>query len=326
MKEITQSHVRSAPGPNNAATGMLTEVGPQIDLATVADMYSRVRAQLTTGAFPRGKHAGYRLFTMTADQEPEYFDLRATARAYAVLGRHTRCDVPLPHDPQLSLRHLLARATPTEEGAPVLQLFDLRAQLPVYAEHATALRTFAVRGPCALRLGRYALIPVPLDATGRPEPLPERLPETQLHQASAHPRELAECSTDSYITQMPDVSELVDFAGRRDDHGARLTLQRRGREASIALDPRAFDRGVMVGRADRCVGGGLRSLLTEEVSRAHLMLLRERSEVRLYDLCSTNGTRASGKRVRSLTLPDAPTSLNLAGSRGVVLHWEPPPK
>ena len=53
------------------------------------------------------------------------------AGQHLVVGRHTRADVVLPTDPDLSLRHLLV--VPEAGSAPRLRLVDLRAALPMYA-------------------------------------------------------------------------------------------------------------------------------------------------------------------------------------------------
>jgi hypothetical protein len=79
---------------------------------------------------------------------------------------------------------------------------------------------------------------------------------------------------------------------------------------------------VLVGRSDRCHDRGLQAVLDTNISRGHLLLLRQHGGFEAFDLCSTQGTYAGGKRVRRLTLPDDGATLTLASKHSVTLTWE----
>ena len=104
--------------------------------------------------------------------------------------------------------------------------------------------------------------------------------------------------------------------------------------ATVKLGGAQLDHGVLVGRADKCFDSGLRAVLDVNVSRAHLLLLREGGACWAFDTCSTQGTwhwdgarhyydrHGAYRRVRRIHLAEAGTSLSL--SRGTTwLHWHP---
>ena len=104
---------------------------------------------------------------------------------------------------------------------------------------------------------------------------------------------------------------------------ARITIERDGRGTTVGIAETDLARGVLIGRAEKCLDQGLRSLLTGRVSRVHLLLLADGERVTAYDLCTMNGTRSEGERVRSTLLADGGTRLLLGSRRdGVVLRWQ----
>jgi pSer/pThr/pTyr-binding forkhead associated (FHA) protein len=50
-----------------------------------------------------------------------------------------------------------------------------------------------------------------------------------------------------------------------------------------------------------------------------VLLLRDHGDVFAYDLCSTNGTRVAGQRIRRHRLSDAGTTLELG--KKVMFRW-----
>jgi len=68
-----------------------------------------------------------------------------------------------------------------------------------------------------------------------------------------------------------------------------------------------LERGILVGRDDRCSHGGHEE---GNLSRVHLVLLSVDDEVWAIDTASTNGTRVNGTRVRrAALLPNDPLSI-----------------
>lgn len=98
-----------------------------------------------------------------------------------------------------------------------------------------------------------------------------------------------------------------------------MTLERGGMGASVELPVEALEAGVLLGRALNCFDGGLRRIFCEAISRAHVLLFHDRDDVFAFDLCSTNGTRVGGQRIRRHRLSEGGTTLELG--KKVVFRW-----
>ncbi len=280
----------------------------------------------------RDDRPGYRLFC-TRGGELRTFDLPALGDEHAVIGRHTSCDFVLDLDDTISLRHLLARVVMLDDGVPALRLLDLRTNMPFLLEDGTPRRSIVAVGQVVARLGSYVVGALPYAGGRRPEPADA---PAQIVEAMSPPRSSPAPHRRTHITVLPPppelgaspsyrspprrrrpalISEMVVGVGP-----VRLTLGRGALRASVALADEELDTGVIVGRADRCVDA-LRPVLHAGVSRAHLLMLRERGEVFAYDLCSTQGTYADGARVRRCRLTDGAV-LELARRDPVALRYE----
>jgi FHA domain len=294
--------------------------GPGMDASALAEAYETARADLIRlGAGAAGVN-GYGLYWIRG-REWGSLALPAKRGAYAILGRHTSCDGVMPHDPDLSLRHLLASALPLDDGALGLRLLDLRGSLPFYLDDHSPRRSIFVTGPAAVRLGRYALIGLP---TGGDAP-PKELPAPAIEDAPRAPRFSRGPRFTSRITVLPPLTGIEQMKVAANDASgafARITLEGAGRSASIELSEAELDRGVLIGRADKCTDRGLRSVLNEGISRSHLLVLREGDEVYAFDTGSTQGTYARGERVRCARLPKEGAELLLGLERPVRLLWQ----
>ena len=82
---------------------------------------------------------------------------------------------------------------------------------------------------------------------------------------------------------------------------------------------------MLVGRAERCEAR-LRAVLTESVSRVHLLLLRSTASVHAFDVASMQGIFADGERVRRVRMPERGGTLRLASKDPVLLEWHPQPR
>ncbi len=100
--------------------------------------------------------------------------------------------------------------------------------------------------------------------------------------------------------------------------------------ASVEIPVEALDAGVLLGRALNCFDGGLRRIFCDAVSRAHVLLLRDHDDVYAFDLCTTNGTRVAGRRIRRFKLSPDGAALELG--KKVTFRWHrrrasgPPPE
>jgi hypothetical protein len=57
----------------------------------------------------------------------------------------------------------------------------------------------------------------------------------------------------------------------------------------------ALDRGILLGRYDRCHFGPAPSTEDSQVSRVHILLIRDQEDVLAIDTASTNGSRINGE-------------------------------
>ena len=261
----------------------------------------------TVEAAPRVDAPGVHVFGVYGQTVVVQF-LAASADDYFVFGRHLACDVILDADPSVSLRHLLARAIRLDDGSVALRLLDLMTPLPLVLADGSMQRSVVATGPFAVGIGAYVIGGIPTDVhryetRGGPYRAPapvdpaERLPRAAL-------------------------TEIPAWSGQG---AARVTLSRGGRIVSTQLDEGTLENGVLIGRAGRCLDGGLRSVLSPSISRVHLMLLRDGAEDVAIDLGSTQGTYAQdvGGRLRMMRLPPR-ALLRLGYVDPVALVWDRP--
>jgi hypothetical protein len=315
----SSSHISSVVRTANANTRFVTS-GPRLEALWLDDAYLRARSL----SAPAMTAPGVRLVWCRGD-ELGYHDLVAHPRAYAVVGRHTRCDVTLPNDSAVALRHVLIRATSLDDGSPAVRVLDLRSGLGFHLDDDLERRAVVATGVLAMRLGRYALVALPSLVD-----LPETRPAPEIVEARRMPSTApglgptdGDRAPRSSVTCLPPAPSLDDVA--RDTaapgHG-KVTLRRGDASASVELPEAALDSGVLVGRADRCEAR-LRAVLTESISRVHLLLLREHGVVHAFDVASMQGVYAAGERVRRVRLPEQGGSLRLASKDPVLFEWHP---
>jgi hypothetical protein len=296
---------------------------PQLDVAKMWLAWSGANQGLIDR--PSHDRPGYQL-VWTWGREGQTFDLPAEGREYAVIGRHSECDVVLNADPQLSLRHLLARTVVLDDGAVALRLMSLGAALPFFLEDGLPRWSIVSVGPLMIRLGRYVIGAFPYEPH-RPRGGPYRAP-AQLHieMSSVVPRMVRRDHRTTHVSVMapaPDLSMIV--RGAPPSGAGRLILRRGQHQAAVDLQHADLERGVLIGRAERCLDQGLARVLHNGVSRTHLMLLREGESVYAYDLCSLQGSWSGGRRVRRCRLSEWGAALDLAEYHPVSLLWQPYP-
>jgi hypothetical protein len=288
--------------------------GPRVEALWLDEAYARARDVEA----PPMTEPGVRLFWWRGD-EMGWHDLVAHPKAHAVVGRHTKCDVVLPSDSAVALRHLLVRATTLDDGSPAVHVLDLRTGLGFHLDDDVERRGVVASGVLALRVGRYALLALPSLCV-----LPERRPAPEIVDLPHLPlRSRRSVLTSSSITLVPPLSALEDVArdAAAPGHG-KVTLRRDGAWATVELPDQALEAGVLVGRADRCESQ-LRSVLTESVSRVHVLLLREHGAVHAFDVASMQGLWAGDRQVRRVRLSEEGGTLRLASKNPVLLEWHP---
>jgi hypothetical protein len=253
-------------------------------------------------------------------------DLPASRDAFLVVGRHSSCDLVLDADPCVALRHVIVWSSVLDDGCPVVSVLDLRTRDGFEIADGTVQRSVIATGPLAFRVGAYALVALPDGAS-----LEGALQPPACERADAHPYRAAarrvegesapsSCAV-SRITLM-SCAALVSQRPWADAAPHELTLTAGGRRAGVRLSAADLDRGVLVGRDPRCLDSGLRAMLDGGISRVHLLLRRDaRGTVTAFDVASMQGTYENGKRVRSVQLSDAGTSLMIGSVNPVHVDW-----
>ncbi len=253
-----------------------------------------------------------------------------------IVGRHNQADVFLPSDPRLSLRHLallLQRAD--GPSAPRFRVCDLRTPLAFADEDGRPLEAVEAAGPLLLRCASFAILLFP---TGAGEAWPEdpdeawkRVPPRVYAEASpADPaRWLARPSPNVPPAPPPPGSTLaltlpgpVLPSARPDTGPARgeiLLRSPRGR-ARLRLGVRDAQQGVLLGRYERCDGGGLPLLEDASLSRVHLLLIELDGRLYAVDTSSKNGSWCGTQRIEATALQPG-IALSLA--RDVQVEWRP---
>ena len=334
------------PQHRNAATQCSKSLG-LVDSAQAMGMSANQAYQLALRAErarPARATPGFRLYWMTS-RELGSIDLGAGSAPFLVVGRHTQCDVVLRADPTVALRHVLVRAEQLDDGCALLHVLDLHTHNGFVLADGTSERSMATAEPVFLRVGAYGLVALPsgvalpeelaaptaerraappyrvkaAPVAPSPHPIPCPWPSPS---PSPSPRAPHRPAPASHITLMPrpvDLSERAPNASGAGDY--ELVLHAAERSAGVRLSVDDLDRGVLVGRAPRCVDAGLQAVLNMAISRVHLLLIRDRLGCTAYDLASTQGTYHDARRVRSLALADSGTALGLAMAGSVQLHW-----
>ena len=292
---------------------------------------------------------GYRIFWvrrgMMASRE-----VTTRADGYLVIGRHSMCDVVLDDERAVSLRHVILRASPLDDGGALLRVLDLQSSEGFELSDGTRPHGIAATGPVVFRIGVHAVVCLP---SGSGVSLPDDLPvplvqreagEAPQGAAALHVAPLPSPSPRpvSRITLVPRTIELATRTSELPNapsfpsHDARgepfvyeLSLESQpggARRAVVRLTARDLDYGVLVGRSDKCLDAGLRAVLSACISRVHLLLLRERGQSFAYDVASTNGSfgasiaGVAAARFRCQPLDDDGTTLRLLEQGGVALH------
>jgi hypothetical protein len=237
--------------------------------------------------------------------------LPSTGIAHLVVGRHERCDVVLSRDNDVSLRHMLVRATRGSTGQLHLRAIDLRSRVGLLSEDGRPCEAIASNGALFLKLASYMVLLLPTGPNTRPW---SRDADDTWRGFSPRDQEILPPPQPlkSRSAPAPDAVRL-----------ATITIQSTSPQAGDLTSTHAvwsdqLERGILVGRDDRCSHGGLEE---GNLSRVHLVLLSVDDEVWAIDTASTNGTRALGGQPFRQLLLTGETQLVLADA--LSLRWAP---
>jgi hypothetical protein len=237
--------------------------------------------------------------------------LPASGIAHLIIGRHERCDVVLSRDQDVSLRHLLVRATRGSHGELHLRAIDLRSRCGLLSEDGQRCEAIASRGPLFLKVASYVVFLFPTGASVR----------SWSHDPDATWRSFAPRNQEILPPPQPLKSRSAPAPGAV--KLATITIQSSSPQAGDLTSTHAvwsdqLERGILLGRDDRCSHGGVDE---GNLSRVHLVLLSVDDEVWAIDTASTNGTRIlHGAPFRQLLL-SGESHLVLADA--LSLRWAP---
>ncbi len=237
--------------------------------------------------------------------------LPASGIAHLIVGRHERCDVVLSRDSDVSLRHMLVRATRGPAGQMQLRAIDLRSRHGLLSEDGKRCESIASEGPLFLRVASYVVLLFPTGPLVRP----------WSHDADETWRSFAPRKQEILPPPQPLKSRAAPSAGAV--KLATITIQSSSPQAGDLTSTHAvwsdqLERGILVGRDDRCSHGGVDE---GNLSRVHLVLLSVDDEVWAIDTASTNGTRVlHGPPFRQLLLSG---DAHLVLADALRLHWAP---
>jgi hypothetical protein len=314
---------------------------PRIDVAAMHRALSTAEAVMALNPPEASNLEGYRLFRVSGG-DVAWLDLPADSGAYAVFGSHPRCDVKFAPGDDVCVRHLVATCSTLPDGGFGLRLMDLQTSIPFFVDDDVPRRSIVASGPLLVRIGKHVVGGLPVgprasakalqvSSCGMSEP-PHRLDSVSERAVqSSAPPPMAEGITTSHrfargeishITSVRPVSHIEELMMPRAKAGyVRLTLQASDRTAAVDVLEKALDDGVLLGRADNCLDRGLRAVLSTHISRTHLLLLRDAGQIMALDLCSTNGTRHAGQKVRRVAVPAEGVALTLGPE--LTLLWHP---
>jgi hypothetical protein len=258
-------------------------------------------------------------------------DVGAQPGRHLVVGRHTSCDLVVSEsDPAVSLRHVLVRAFSLDDGPGILSVLDLDSRSGFELSNGSKHRAIVASGPIVFRIGATWFVALPVG-----ESLPDELSAPLIRHAEdgSHKVDPRACvgkeQTQQSLARKPlsritlvPWSEPISQRGIPAGTGGagdawqvsppaatpfEIMLEVNGRHASVGLLERDIERGVLIGRADKCVDPGLRMILGANLnaSRVHALVIRERDGIVLYDIASMNGTLDDRRgRIRRMSLTE----------------------
>lgn len=244
------------------------------------------------------------------------------------VGRHRECDVCLPKDPSISLRHLSVISHPYDPagGARIsFRILDLRTHLAFADCFGQRMQGVIADGATMLTIGRYALLllptgdgtrlpesasagfslvadPVYIDPQGR-RPLLSSITELAPNPPSAphmHDDDAGMHRTSLSVIEGP-ARASAGLLGASEEPLGTLVVSAEGHSRKLVVGARAASQGLLLGCYERCDDDRLSHLQHHSISRVHLLVWLHGETLYAIDTASTNGTfvHKDKKRVRT---------------------------
>lgn len=237
-------------------------------------------------------------------------------------GRHTHADVRLVGDPAVALRHFVTRIYLDDRGVPQLRLYDLRTPLGLDVDGVGACAALGVDGDVFVHVGGYGVMFLPLAAQriAWPEDAVaawESRQAMQIIDSRAHvvdasapnakierritERQRADDVESTSITVFDAVIDMPPVAAEAaltEEMTHVLEVRTARGQALVGLRPVDLERGVLIGRYERCEQFAPLLWEASAVSRVHLLLFTLGDELVAFDVGSSFGTELDGVVVR----------------------------
>jgi hypothetical protein len=213
------------------------------------------------------------------------------------------------------------------------RVWDLHTGQTLTGEDGTKLEALSSDGPIFLTLGRYHLAVIPLGQLPKALPVATReawasLPQRSFLSAMGEgsgtlllPERFSGAFGTTSVTKMPSSIGLRDVERTPvapDDRLGSLVVQSADKRLKFYVGKEHLERGILVGRYDRCIGSGL----DRAVSRVHLMIAEVGGAIVAIDTASTVGCKVDSERIKSIRLTGE-TKVRL-GKKSYI-RWRPRP-
>jgi hypothetical protein len=256
----------------------------------------------------------------------------------AILGRHTYADIVLAGGADTTLRQIAAILVQDDaHRKATVRLMDLRTSSGMVDERNRRLDSLEVDGPVALGCASHRVLVFPTSRASTqwpidPESAWKTIPERAYRGIEADPDALPwpavdfesdveqRASTTTLLTSIPGAlrfrARMVD---PNEEPRGELVVSSDEGYARVIAGRRALQRGILIGRYERCDIGGAPFLKNKCLSRVHVIIIEIRSRLYAIDAASKNGLWIDAHRVRHCSL-DEGRELSLA--RGsAFLRW-----
>ncbi|MBN2358066.1 MAG: FHA domain-containing protein [Deltaproteobacteria bacterium] len=288
---------------------------PRIDARSLfIDNYKLLRELLQQHATPG--------LLVAAFEERRPFDYCCWSRATIdktrpiLIGRHPACDLMVGRTQhEVSLRHLtvLLRAISFDEVR--VRVLDLRSEAGFSDEQGRSLRAVTAEGSLFVRIGRVVVALLVTGETSWPdkardayELIPERVfveERLRLINGNVPPAAAAWDWDDGCCTHVRARHGVLGLATELcsddDELAGTLSLSMADQQIIRRVGKRALERGILIGRYSRC-DLGCTGLTSDQLSRVHLLIVRDGDDVLAIDTASSNGTTIEGQPFRRARL------------------------
>ena len=211
------------------------------------------------------------------------------------VGRHSCCDLRLPAShADISLRHAMVLFQSLPLAKTSLRVIDLHTPLGLWDEEGTNIRACEANGSIFLQIGDVYLIFLLTQDwkhTGSAHNAYRQIPE-RISVAENEDEEEAGVRETSTVIRRREAAMMFEQLHKSryntGDHLGHLQLSSPKGFECIPLTPEIADRGLLVGRYERCAFA--EDHQDERLSRVHLLFIRNGDELLAIDTASTNGS------------------------------------